>query len=342
MVQFFDPQLINGPFEDPGLYVDLVFQRRALLFDLGDLSALRPRKLMRLEHVFVSHRHMDHFIGFDQLLRCLLGRERTVGMWGGPGIIEAVEARTSAYVWNLIEGYDGNLVLCVGEVGQDGRIRMAQFSGARRFRRVDLASRECPDGILVADPGFNVRAAFLDHGIPTLAFSLEERAHINIWRQRVEAHGLVVGPWLRGFKDAVVRGESDATPIPVAWAADARSRPAALPLGELKSQIMKVTKGRKIVYVVDAAFTPANIAVIVGLARGADLLFIEAPFLDSESDRAAARQHLTARQAGTLARWAGVKQLRTFHYSPRYRDREASLEEEARAAFDDRQAAAQR
>jgi len=333
MVQYFDPQLINGPFDDPGLYVDLVFQRRALLFDLGDISPLSPRKLLRVEHVFITHRHMDHFIGFDQLLRCLLGRETAISLWGACGLIDAIECRMSAYTWNLIQGYEGNLVLRVSEWSEDGQLRSARFSGADRFRREDLAGARCEDGVLVADPGFTVRAAFLDHGIPVLAFTLEERAHINIWRRRVEENGLVVGPWLRAVKDAVVRGDGDATPIPVAWAADAEPGPATLPLGQLKSQIMNVTKGRKIAYVVDAAFTARNIEAIVALARGADVLFIEAPFLDEEAERAAARQHLTARQAGTLARWAEVKQLRTFHYSPRYRGREARLEEEARAAF---------
>jgi ribonuclease Z len=96
---------------------------------------------------------------------------------------------------------------------------------------------------------------------------------------------------------------------------------------------MKVTKGRKIAYVVDAAFTEGNVEAIVALIGNADALFIEAPFLHEDAARAKARNHLTAKQAGMLAHRANVKQLRTFHYSPRYRHREACLAEEAQAAF---------
>src|SRR5947209_17269087 len=35
-------------------------------------------KKKRLEYVFVSHAHVDHFIGFDHLLRLLIGRDTTV------------------------------------------------------------------------------------------------------------------------------------------------------------------------------------------------------------------------------------------------------------------------
>jgi ribonuclease Z len=106
-----------------------------------------------------------------------------------------------------------------------------------------------------------------------------------------------------------------------------------LPLGGLKQKIMQVTEGRKIVYVVDTAFTRANADKIVELASGADILFIEATFLDADRERATARHHLTARQAGTLARQARVKRLVTFHHSPRYRDCRSLLLEEAEAAF---------
>src|ERR1700761_8820421 len=106
MPRYFDPQLINDPFGDPGLYADLVFERRALLFDLGDLSALPPRKLLRVSHVFVSHRHMDHFAGFDRLLRVLLGRGKTVRLYGPAGFIDAVGHKVDAYSWNLVSSYE--------------------------------------------------------------------------------------------------------------------------------------------------------------------------------------------------------------------------------------------
>jgi ribonuclease Z len=80
-----EPRLVNDAFGDPAPWVDLRDERRALLFDLGDVGALAPRQLLRLSHVFVSHTHMDHFAGFDALLRVLLGRKPRLVLTGGPG-----------------------------------------------------------------------------------------------------------------------------------------------------------------------------------------------------------------------------------------------------------------
>lgn len=334
MARHFDPQLVNEPFGDPGLYVDLIFERRALLFDLGDLTPLPPRKLLRISDVFVSHRHMDHFIGFDQLLRCLLGREKRIGLHGPPGLIDAVAHKLAAYSWNLAGSLEGELILSVTEMEEDGALTSASFSSRRAFMREQATQLRCQAGILVDEPGFKVRAVTLDHGIPCLAFAAEERAQINVWRNRIEEMGLKVGPWLNGFKKAILDRKPDAWLVDVAWQ-DARApgRPARLPLGQLKPQIMQVTQGRKIAYVVDAAFTEANKDKIVSLAQGAELLFIEATFLEEEGERALKRRHLTAHMAGTLARLAGVRRLVTFHHSPRYRGRRDCLVAEAEHAF---------
>lgn len=333
MPRHFDPALVNDPFDDPGLYVDLVFERRALLFDLGDIRGLAPRKLLRVSDVFVTHRHMDHFAGFDQLLRRLLGREKTLGVFGPPGTIDAVEHKLKAYTWNLIEGYDGELIIRVTEIDEAGRVKSARFAGRSRFVRRDGEPRQSADGLLLEEPGLQIRAITLEHSVPVLAFALEERTQINVWRNKVEAMGLAIGPWLGAFKEATLRGADDDALIPVSRRQGQLDEPAALPLGLLKREIMEITSGRKIAYVVDCAFTDANQDKIVELAKGADILFIEATFLDADAAVAQMRRHLTARQAGTLARRAGVKRLVTLHYSPRYKGQGFRLAQEAQDAF---------
>jgi len=101
----------------------------------------------------------------------------------------------------------------------------------------------------------------------------------------------------------------------------------------VKREIARITPGQRIAYVTDCCYTRENVDKIVTLAKGADLFFCEAAFLEKDSDKARAKDHLTARQAGIIARKAGVKTLNVFHFSPRYEDCPESLEKEAQAAF---------
>jgi ribonuclease Z len=75
-----------------------------------------------------------------------------------------------------------------------------------------------------------------------------------------------------------------------------------------------------------------NARRIAALAAEADVLFIECVFLDDDRERAARKCHLTARQAGAIARAARAKRVVPFHFSPRYADRENDLRSELEAA----------
>jgi len=333
MTPLFQPLLVNDPFSDPVLYVDVRFERRAFLFDLGDVAALPARKLLRLSDVFVSHTHMDHFSGFDRLLRLALGRDRALSLYGPDGFIGQVEHRLASYSWNLVQNYPTDFTLLAHEWRGDGTLRRARFRCHARFQREDLEPRAIADGILLDEDEFRVRAARLDHDIPCLGYALEEKLHLNVWKNRLAELGLPTGPWLRELKQRVRRGEPDESEVVIRWQDRDGAHQRKLPLGQLKQDILEIVPGQKIAYVVDTVYSPENAVRIIDLVREADSLFIETVFLERDADRAASRYHLTARQAGAMARAAGAKHLEPLHFSPRYSDTPEALRLEAMAAF---------
>ena len=104
-------------------------------------------------------------------------------------------------------------------------------------------------------------------------------------------------------------------------------------MGTLKEKVIKITPGERISYVADAVYTPDNIERILKLAEDSDHLFIEACFLESDARRAGEKYHLTASQAGQLAKAARAKRITLFHFSPKYQGRGRLLLEEAMRAF---------
>lgn len=333
MTPLFHPSLVNDPFGDPALFIDFLFERRALLFDLGDLAPLPPRKLLRVSHVFVSHTHVDHFIGFDGLLRLCLGREKRLALFGPPGFVDQVEHRLASYTWNLVESYPTDFTVVAHEVHPDGTGRQAAFRCRARFTREGEEPFAAPGLLLLDEETFRVRCAFLDHQLPCLAFALEEKSHVNVMKNRLVERGLTVGPWLRELKRLVLSSAPVDTPVRAAGQAEGEERELIIPLGELRQKVLSIVPGQKVAYVTDARYTPENVARIVELAQGADYLFIEATFAAADTERAAMRCHLTTRQAGGLARQAGASRVIPFHFSPRHQGEEELLRREVAAAF---------
>ena len=66
---------------------------------------------------------------------------------------------------------------------------------------------------------------------------------------------------------------------------------------------------------------------IVSSIQGASLLYHESTYLDDMAQQAKERKHSTAKQAGQIAKKAGVKRLLIGHFSSRYRDLEPFLSE---------------
>ncbi len=318
----FRPRLLNGQTGDPALLVTLRWHGRALLVDLGRIDRTPATVLLPIEAVFVSHTHMDHFMGFDQLLRLFLARDATLRLYGPEGLADCVAGKLAGYTWNLTDEYA--FAIEVTEIGRE--LVGWRFAARRRFAREPLGAPRPFTGVILSDPVVTVSAAPLDHRIVSMAYAITERMHLNVRPDALAAAGLVPGPWLNRLKQAVRAGADDESPVEV--------RPGdRRPLGDLRRTFLTVTPGQKIVYVVDTLFSPANAAAVVRLAAGADIFFCEAPFLEQDLEQAARRYHLTARQAGALARAAGARRLHVFHFSPRYEGRYDDILAEAQAEF---------
>jgi ribonuclease Z len=72
---------------------------------------------------------------------------------------------------------------------------------------------------------------------------------------------------------------------------------------------------------------------IIPIIEGVDCLYHEATFMNEEKVRAKATKHSTAEQAATIAKKANVGKLIIGHYSARYNNKTALLNE-AKAVFE--------
>ncbi len=332
----FSSHLVNDVFGDPGLFVEVRWSKRALLFDLGHNDALGPTRLLRAADIFISHTHMDHFIGFDALLRVALGRGKTLRLYGPPGLIHNVQGKLQGYTWNLVDGYP--LAIAVKEF-QSHSIQSATFHATDGFRlretpAISITGLEKGGCFCVLeDPMFSVRAVPLNHRIPSFGYALQEQFHVNINKERLHEAGLPVGYWLKEVKQYLWQGKPDDFHFRATLYHEHHKEERDFTLGEIREQFVRISRGQKIAYVVDARYDEENEARIVDLARDADIFYCEAPFLDQDAEKARSRYHLTARQAGLLARKAGVRALVVFHFSPRYTGLGHQIAEEAQAAF---------
>jgi len=306
-------RLVNGELFDPIVYIRILNQRQAIMLDCGRFFDLTNHELMLVEHLFISHAHMDHFMGFDQVLRVILHRENPLNVYGPPDISRRVLAKLEAYTWNLTREYA--LEVRIHEVAPD-RITTTVARASDGFAPSEPVTRARSGAELVKTLWFTVEAIELDHNTPCLGFVVKEAFHINIRGEMLTRLGYVSGPWLGQLKTAIHAGK------PMDVEVQTRHGTCLIPSEELARELVIISPGQKITYLTDIRHSPANLERILLLARGTDILFIEAFYLDEMRDQAYRKGHLTARQAGEIARDLEAKRVQAMHISPRYHDRQ--------------------
>ena len=184
--------------------------------------------------------------------------------------------------------------------------------GPGQIPNVGVALNLMQPGPLFDNRHFDLTAFSVPHrGPDCFGFLFEEKSRRPFLAEKAEALGIPHGPVRRDL----------AAGMPVTLA-DGRTIDPAEVLGDPQ-------RGARLVFVGDVSHTGA----LHEVTAGADLLAIEATYLDADKDLAKQHGHITATAAARLARNAGVRQLVLHHISRRYSTQDVLAE--AQAIFPD-------
>lgn len=239
----------------------------------------------RLNHIFLTHSHLDHILGLGGLLS-------TFGRW---------EALEEIFIYGGLPAI------------QRVQALIYQVIFRRETPPVPIYfHRVMPGETLFKGRKFSVRAFPVSHrGRECYGYIFEEDARRPFLAEAAEALGVPAGP----ERSRLVAGET------VVLESGRVVHPDEV-LGD-------VIPGTKVAITGDLARTDD----IGDAVSDADALVIESTYLDAHADIARDVGHITARQAGELARAANVKFLFITHVSRRYREFEVIRE--ARKYFPD-------
>jgi len=148
-------------------------------------------------------------------------------------------------------------------------------------------------GLVEDDGRFRIEAAFLDHGVDNIAWRITEPDRLKFDKTKLQEAG-VQGTLVRDLEQK--------------GSLEIEGRSIRL------DDVSWVQKGESIAVVSDTKFCQSAIDI----ARDARILLCESTYLEEHKQLAEKHYHLTARQAATIAKEAGVQLLVLTHFSARY------------------------
>ena len=217
--------------------------------------------------------------------------------FGLPGVLQRLEMDQVAHAIDLWFPASGATYV--------ERLRGAVIGRAH----VPLRVHPADEGVLADTGELRLLAHRLDHRVDALGYRLEEPDGVRMLPERLETLGV------RGRDIARLQAEGTV---------EVGGRTVGL------EEVSVPRRGQAFAFVMDTRLCPGAFA----LAEGADMLVAEATFLSEHAGLADDYGHLTAAQAATIARDAGVRLLVLTHFSQRYPDVARRAHAEAAAVFD--------
>ncbi|NUM35516.1 MAG: hypothetical protein HUU50_13300 [Candidatus Brocadiae bacterium] len=322
-MSYFEPVLVNPYNEDPALLIKIKNEKRSFLVDCGSLHRLSNREMQKITHIFITHTHLDHFIGFDSLIRSNIALDKTLYFFGPKLIARQIHCKMLGYTWNLLSRE--NLKIKIYEIDTEEIKELALFPSDCYQQCHILENKPIVNNILYKEANFFVTYMPLYHRIPCLGYAFTEEDHWHVDKKKLETFAHPPGNWLSEIKTVLeTRTPLDFFPV----------EDQEYSMEYLQKCLFEKKIGQKIAYITDTIFNEETLANAIYLAQDADILYCETHYAQEDIAKAKESYHLTTSQAGTLARKARVKKIVGFHFSPRYRlSRIPNLQKEIEDAF---------
>ena len=299
-----------------------------LQFDCGDrcLHALPRAELRATSALFLSHLHMDHIAGFDELFRATFDRDDPpVHAYGPPGTADILHHRFRGYWWNIAGDLPGAWV--VHDV-HDAEVRSWRFRTADGYGAREPLGTRPHAGRIVEHEDYTVDAIGLSHHGTSLGWRVDEAARVSVVPDALAAFGRAPGPWLGALKARVVAGADGRTVARPDAPADAELERA------LARGLFEAAPREACAWLTDYLLDASTAARLAPWLAGVTTLVSEAQYARGDEDLAARHHHVVADDVAALARAAGVDELVLCHVSERYDGAaRAAMLEGARSAF---------
>ncbi|MGL4464722.1 MAG: MBL fold metallo-hydrolase [Planctomycetia bacterium] len=314
--------LLNGSTGDPALFVDYPGRDDALLFDAGDNAALPARRLADLAALFITHHHMDHFVGLDRIVRQNLDSDKTVSVFGPTGTISRIHQRLTSYEFPFFPFQ--KLALDVCELAPGVR-RRAVLRCADKFPTPTVTEETWDGPVVYSHAGRSVEATPVDHTVPCLAYAFVEHGGRRPDAAKLKAGGLRPGPWLGEAQRLLAEGAPGETVLEIDG--------GSFRLDKLTDRYFTRNAERRVAYVTDTRWNDVSRPGLLKLANKAERLYCDSFYTAAHAAQAAKHGHMTAADAAEFAVAARVKELVLIHFSQRYHGNYQALLTEARAVF---------